>query len=222
MKENFSKFSCEKKRLHRRIYWITRRIIETHRSNCHRRCRCNGGGICQPDQKNSNIKVCFAARGERYDRLNGALIRVNGEEFDIPVVHPARVDRPFDLILVALKHHHLTLSVLGDIKAMAGEDTLILSVMNGLESEGLIGEVCGSQKLMPAIAIGIDAVHENGCFTFANPGKIIFGKTHSPLNAGAPARWTDSGKPLSNAVFPAKYLRIFSGPCGGSSWSTWG
>lgn len=124
---------------------------------------------------NSDIRVCFAARGDRFARLDGAAINVNGRDYTIPVVHPDRVGRPFDLVLVALKHHHLTEPVLKDISALTGPDTLILSVMNGLESEKLLGHVCGYEKIVPAIAVGIDAVHENNCFTFANPGKIIFG-----------------------------------------------
>jgi 2-dehydropantoate 2-reductase len=47
--------------------------------------------------------------------------------------------------------------------------------MNGLESEATIGAACGMAKLVYAIAVGIDAVHEDGRFTFANPGKIVFG-----------------------------------------------
>jgi 2-dehydropantoate 2-reductase len=47
--------------------------------------------------------------------------------------------------------------------------------MNGLESEDTIGAACGMDKLVYAIAVGIDAVKEEGHFTYANPGKIIFG-----------------------------------------------
>ena len=132
---------------------------------------------------NSDIGVCFAARGDRFARLDGAVITVNGKEYTIPVVHPDRVELPFDLVLVALKHHHLTDAVLLDINALTGPDTLVLSVMNGLESEKLLGDACGHEKIVPAIAVGIDAVHENGRFIFSNPGKIIFG--NDPGLAGA-------------------------------------
>ncbi|WP_320044750.1 2-dehydropantoate 2-reductase [uncultured Desulfobacter sp.] len=132
---------------------------------------------------NSDIRVCFAARGDRFVRLDGATIKVNGKNYTIPVVHPDRVARPFDLILVALKHHHLTDSVLKDINALTGQNSLVLSVMNGLESEKLLGRVCGHEKIVPAIAVGIDAVHENDCFTYSNPGNIIFGNDPALPNA---------------------------------------
>jgi len=50
--------------------------------------------------------------------------------------------------------------VLKDINAVRGPDTLILSVMNRLESKKLLGHACGQEKIVPAIAVGIDAVHE--------------------------------------------------------------
>ena len=137
---------------------------------------------------NSDIRVCFAARGDRFARLDGATINVNGRDYKIPVVHPDRVDRPFDLVLVALKHHHLTEPVLEDINALTGPETLILSVMNGLESEKLLGHVCGHEKIVPAIAAGIDAMHENNSFTFANPGEIIFGNDPALPNAAGTDR----------------------------------
>jgi len=132
---------------------------------------------------NSDIHVCFAARSDRFARLDGATINVNGRNYTIPVVHPDRVARPFDLVLVALKHHHLTEAVFKDINALTGPDTLVLSVMNGLESEKLLGHAFGHEKIVPAIAVGIDAVHENNSFTFANPGKIIFGNDPALPNA---------------------------------------
>lgn len=119
--------------------------------------------------------VSFVARGERYQKLTQGPLTVNGREYVVPVVHPDRVTKPAHLILVALKHHHLP-GALQDIKALVGDNTIVLSVMNGLESEELIGSVCGSDKMVYAIAVGIDAVHEGNRFTFANPGKIIFGE----------------------------------------------
>ncbi len=122
----------------------------------------------------AGFSVSFVARGQRYERLKNRTLTVNGRRYEVPVVHPDKISEPADLILVALKHHHLADAV-GDIAALAGEHTVILSVMNGLESEATIGAACGMEKLVYAIAVGIDAVHEGGRFTFANPGKIVFG-----------------------------------------------
>ncbi len=122
----------------------------------------------------AGFAVSFVARGERYERLKNRTFCVNERLYRFPVVHADKIAQPADLVLVALKHHHLDDAV-ADIAALAGGDSAIVSVMNGLESEQIIAAACGMDKLVYAIAVGIDAVHENGRFTFANPGKIVFG-----------------------------------------------
>ena len=122
------------------------------------------------------FNVSFVARGKRYERLKHRSMTVNERLYNIGVIHPYKVSTPADLVIVALKHHHLADAV-ADIAALAGPGTTILSVMNGLESEEMIGAVCGMDKLVYALAVGIDAVHENRWFTYASPGKIVFGPT---------------------------------------------
>ena len=122
------------------------------------------------------FNVCFVAWGKRFERLKEKTFSINEGLYRIPAVHADKVPEPADLVIVALKHHHLAGAV-DDITALVGPDTAVLSVMNGLESEETIGAVCGMDKMVYAIAVGIDAVHENGRFTYANPGKIVFGPT---------------------------------------------
>ncbi len=122
-----------------------------------------------------SFSLFFVADGERYLRLKQEPLTVNGTSYTIPVMQPAEVKEPVDLVLVALKHHHLP-GALHLIKSVVGAETTILSVMNGLESEQVIGSVCGMDKMVYAIAVGIDAVREANCFSYARPGKIIFGE----------------------------------------------
>ena len=124
--------------------------------------------------RSKGFDVVFVAEGERYQRLNGARLRVNDEEIRIPAVRPTDRGGPADLVLVALKHHHLA-HALESIQSLVGDQTVVLSVMNGLVSERIIGAVCGMDKLVYAIAVGIDAVREDNRFRYSNPGKILFG-----------------------------------------------
>lgn len=117
----------------------------------------------------------FLASGERYQRLIKEPLRVNGRPYSIPAMQPQDVKEPVDLVLVALKHHHLA-EALPAIKVVVGSETIILSVMNGLESEQIIGSICGMDKMVYAIAVGIDAVREGNHFSYARPGRIIFGE----------------------------------------------
>jgi 2-dehydropantoate 2-reductase len=116
----------------------------------------------------------FLAEGERYRRLQNEELQVNGRPCLIPVKQPQDIGEPADLVLVALKHHHLQ-DALPAIKSVVGPETIVVSVMNGLESEEIIGAACGMDNMLYAIAVGIDAVREGRHFSYARPGRIIFG-----------------------------------------------
>jgi 2-dehydropantoate 2-reductase len=142
--------------------------------------------------------VFFVARGERHRRLAEGSLKVNGQSYQFPVRHPDRVTKPADLVIVALKHHHLA-GALEDIAAVVGRDTVILSVMNGLESEATIGAICGQDKMVYAIAVGIDAVREDEAFVYSSPGKIVFGPNPHCDGGQAAARL---GEALKRAAIP--------------------
>jgi 2-dehydropantoate 2-reductase len=134
--------------------------------------------------------ACFAAnrifttrliaRGERRERLARDGLIVNGKTVFIPVASPEDGPAPADLIIVALKHHHLATAA-ADLKAFVGPDTVLISVMNGLESEAIIGEAVGQEKVLYAISVGIDAVRQENRLTYSNPGRHIFGEADNTV-----------------------------------------
>ena len=118
------------------------------------------------------------AREPRYDRLKNEGVVVNGKHYSIPVVHPDTATQPVDLIIVALKNHNLPEAV-HDLKNLVGDNTTIISVMNGLDSEEFIGSVYGMDKVLYTIAVAIDALREGNSVTYTNPGKIFFGEAQN-------------------------------------------
>ncbi|MCP4536382.1 MAG: 2-dehydropantoate 2-reductase [Chloroflexi bacterium] len=121
------------------------------------------------------FSTAIVARGERYDQLKNDGLVVNGKAYAIPVVHPDQAASPVDLVIVALKHHHLPQAV-PDLKHLVGDQTTIISVMNGLDSEEIIGAVYGMDKMLYAISVGIDALRQGNQITFSKPGKHYFGE----------------------------------------------
>ncbi len=81
----------------------------------------------------SHFSTVLVARDSRYDRLRKEGSTVNGKRYLVPVVHPDEPFSPCDLIIVALKNHNLTEAV-PDLKNLVGDQTTIISVMNGLDS----------------------------------------------------------------------------------------
>lgn len=123
----------------------------------------------------AGFETVLVADGDRHDRLKSNGLVVNGKRYTPAVVHPGEQPSPADLIIVALKHHHLAGAV-NDLKHLVGDHTIIVSVMNGLDSEETLGAVYDMDKMVYAISIGIDALRDQNQVSFTNPGKIIFGE----------------------------------------------
>lgn len=128
------------------------------------------------------FSTALVAAGERRERLQRHGLVVNGRTYDLPVVDPEAGGPPADLIIVALKHHHLPGAV-NDLRNVAGDGTTILSVMNGLDSEQTIGAVYGMDKVLYGVSAGIDPLRHGNRVTYTTPGKHYFGQaTNLPLS----------------------------------------
>ena len=122
--------------------------------------------------------VSFVAGGERYDRLRREGVIVNGKHYFIPALLPEDLSEPSDLVIVAVKYHHLD-DAIRDMKHRVGADTIIISVMNGIESEERIGAAYGMEKVLYAVSVGLDALREGNRVTYTTQGKIFFGEAHN-------------------------------------------
>jgi 2-dehydropantoate 2-reductase len=125
--------------------------------------------------------VAFIAGGERADRLRRDGVVVNGRPSQISVCLPDVIPRPAGLVMVAVKHHHLDQAI-RDIKHAVGADTTILSVMNGIDSEERLGTTFGTEKVLYAIAVGMDAVRTGNRVNYRSQGKILFGPGPNPID----------------------------------------
>lgn len=123
----------------------------------------------------AGFSTVLIAKGHRLDKLETKGLVVNGKSYAIPVIHPDEATSTVDLIIVALKHHHLEEAVQG-LENLVGDSTTIISVMNGLESEEYIGSILGMDKMLYAISVAIDAVRQGNQITYTKPGKHYFGE----------------------------------------------
>ena len=122
--------------------------------------------------------ISFVATGDRYERLKEKGLIVNDEHYFFNVIRPEGKAPPSDLIIVAVKHHHLE-EAIRDISNRVGENSLILSIMNGIESEEQIAAAYGADKLLYGVAVGIDAVRHTNTITFSQQGKLFFGAANN-------------------------------------------
>ena len=114
--------------------------------------------------------VSILAKGERLERYRKNGLKVNGEKLDFRFSSGEKAD----LIIVACKFHHLD-EVIADIAPSVGNDTIILSLLNGISSEEIIGQKLGRGRLPLAMVLGTDAFHGEGETTYTLKGFIHFG-----------------------------------------------
>ena len=125
--------------------------------------------------------VHFVAAGNRYEQLKKKGIIVNGMLYTIPVITPDENNKPADdLVIVAVKYHHLPQTI-KEMKNRVAGNTIIISVMNGIDSEELIGTAFGMNKVVYAIVLGIDAVRNENSVVYTTQGKIYFGEAKNAV-----------------------------------------
>lgn len=102
-------------------------------------------------------------------------IYCNDELCDFNFITPEEKTSPADLVIIAVKYSALK-DAIRDIKNQVGENTIILSLLNGITSEKLIAEAYGENKVLYSVAQGMDAVREGNKLTYKNMGMICFGE----------------------------------------------
>ena len=126
------------------------------------------------DKENLKI-IADKKRIERYRREG---IYCNGEYCDFNYVDFEEKDEPVDLAIFSVKFGGLddAISMMGN---QIGEHTLILSTLNGITSEKIIGKTYGDEKIVHCVAQGMDAAKLDNELIYKNMGILCFGDLDS-------------------------------------------
>ena len=102
-------------------------------------------------------------------------VTLNGVPLNLPVYKASDMPAPADLILLSVKTHHLVRAI-QDFAPLVGENTQILSLLNGIDSEETLAETFGWSHVLYAICSGVDANRCGHHITMNRPGEICFGE----------------------------------------------
>ncbi len=102
----------------------------------------------------------------------------NGRVLNFNYVLPDEMNFKADLIIIATKFEGLNNAIV-NIKNFVDEDTVILSLLNGVTSEKLIAAVYGREKLLYSYFIGHSAVREGRNITHDDVNTIVYGSENS-------------------------------------------
>ena len=97
----------------------------------------------------NDIELGVIAEGERAERLKQNGCTINGKIYHPEVWNPGETDA-VDLLIVALKYGSLS-AALESIQKVTSENTIIMSLMNGVDSEEIIAEKVGVEHLLPYV-----------------------------------------------------------------------
>lgn len=98
----------------------------------------------------------------------------NGKPLKFNYILPDNNDYKTDLIIIATKFDALS-DVIKNIKNFIKEDTIIMSLLNGVTSEEIIAQEYGWQHTLLSYFIGHSAMRSGNNITYDGIGKIVFG-----------------------------------------------
>lgn len=119
--------------------------------------------------RSGEISFSFIASGERKQRLETEGLRIQSETYRPDIKTPEEAHGA-DLLMVSVKYTALR-SVLDDIRKIADEHTIVLSLLNGIDSEEIIAEVLDPSQVIPCF-MRVAAQHNGRELTF-NPASAF-------------------------------------------------
>jgi len=136
--------------------------------------------------------VTFIARGSHLDAINKSGLQLNtvllGDfHLDSPATDDMSSIGPVDLVIFAVKSWG-TETAIADMAGLVGNNTLIISTQNGIDSERLLSDAFGKEHVLGCTATVSSMITSPGVVTQAGgPGSLVVGA----LTAGQSERVND-------------------------------
>lgn len=120
-----------------------------------------------------NVKVI--ADPERMQRYQERGITVNGTRLPLSFLAPGDAAPIADLIVIGVKWHQLQQAI-AEVRPFVGEQTIILSLLNGVDSEDVISRELGIAQPLYSFVVETDAGRKGDDIEYRTLGTIVFGE----------------------------------------------
>jgi len=141
-----------------------------------------GAIYAQPAVRNGQVR-CFAVVRDKISYQKRP-VSVNGETLGIELLTPQEARETADLVIVAVKWHVFE-DVLEQIAPFVGEETIILSLLNGISSEQVMRKRFPQAHVLLAMCSGVDSNREGRAVRMNRRGRIVFGEADGALSEEA-------------------------------------
>jgi 2-dehydropantoate 2-reductase len=126
-----------------------------------------------------NENVLFLANEERCQKYKDINFVCNGEPCDFRFVSTqGSNETTLDLLFFAVKSTGLEAAI-QEARPFVKENTVILSLLNGITSEEQIEAAFGKKHVLYSVALGMDPIREGYHISNQNIGKIVFGSRYN-------------------------------------------
>lgn len=114
------------------------------------------------------------ADAQRIRRYEDEGVTVNGRRLPLSYLAPGQNAPVADLIVIGVKWHQLNQAIT-QVRSFVGEQTIILSLLNGIDSEDVIHRELGVQPLY-SFVVETDVGREGQHIEYRTLGTIVFGE----------------------------------------------
>ena len=125
-------------------------------------------------EKMGKEHVEFVADSARIDRFQQEGMFCNRRACDFAIADELETGRPADLLIFAVKATGLEAAI-HTVRNKVSKRTIILSLLNGITSEEIIGDAYGMDLIIHCIVQGMDTIKQNNQVTYAHFGHVRLG-----------------------------------------------
>lgn len=116
--------------------------------------------------------IALLVDGACLERLRREGVTVNERRYDFQLRAAGEAGPRAELVLVAVKQHHLAAAI-EDLRGAVGPGTIILSLLNGIVSEGMLAEAFGAEAVLHSYVVGTDFVREGTVTRYRSIGSEL-------------------------------------------------
>lgn len=113
--------------------------------------------------KQKECEFYVVASGKRADRLKNQGLVINNTLY-FPEVKNAEEIGKCDLVLISVKYNSL-MSIVDDVKLLLHDETIVISLLNGIDSEEIIGTEIGMEHMVYSF-MNIASMRKDNSITF--------------------------------------------------------
>ena len=117
--------------------------------------------------------VAFILDEARLEKYKGTTFTINGEKRSFNMISGKEAEA-VDLLIVAVKYNGLK-SAIETMKSCVDEHTIIMSVMNGIDSEEIIANEFGKEHMIYTVAQAMDAMKFGNDLNYTKSGELRIG-----------------------------------------------